>query len=377
MTGSKLPRKSRWILPAALLAALCLVGLFLLHYIHRQRLNHALILAIDALDEERALALLRAGADGAATHADAVNVSNFDLVRRLFGPASHTTAGASGDRADQSALLDYYSRAAAREQEARPAASSSALDERLPLALLSAGAPCSAVGDDGPLSLYFAALLRHHTAVQRILGLGVNANTITNSHHNTVLMAADAEDAGVLLDHGASVDLANEDGNTALFGADALKAVALLNRNARIEQINREGQTPLIYNSASGDDDSVLVLIARRANVTAKDVHGTTALLAAAAHCRLETIKALLRAGANLHDTKTDGTTTLMYSILNPDDRVSFWLLKQGVEVNVRGMGNNTALSIAEQRRRQAKDSGQPTERCDAIIRELRHHGAH
>ncbi len=104
-------------------------------------------------------------------------------------------------------------------------------------------------------------------------------------------------------------------------------------------------------------DDS-LSLLARHPNVAARDVHGTTALLAAAAHCRLEILKALVHAGADVHDVKKDGTTALMYSLYNSDESVFYWLLSRSPDLKARGMGDNTALSIARQLREQAITTG-------------------
>jgi ankyrin repeat protein len=338
-----------------------------------ERLNYDLVLAIKEQDSDRALALLRAGADAAVRQADGNPLASGAVFTRSLARLFHTGGPLHPQVsiANNPGILRLFYKAALDSEHGRHSApTNTAPTEALPLALLKAGAPIDQA-DSGTLCLYGAVHYHHHNVVMHLLDCGVDAGALTPRGLAT-LMDANADDVQALISHGADIEMRDEDGNTALFRADSLKAVTLLNLNAQLEARNTLGQTPLIYNCVAGNDDAVLVLLARFANVATCDLHGTTPFLAAAAHCRLETLKALAHAGADIHAKKRDGTTALMYALYNPDDRVFAWLLSRSPDLNARGLGDNTALGIAVQLRDQAKARGEAAGRYDKAINELR-----
>lgn len=367
--------------------------------VRHQRLNRELILAIEAENEDRALSLLRQGADGTARENDATkHTSAGDELREFWNRLRHKQDPAlkPGDAAmNRGALLLYYN-STPPEGAVNTLTVPGHPQERLALALIDAHAEISDTDDSGATPLYWAVHYHHHTVVRRLVSAGAAVNVELREAGGSPLIEADAEDTRVLLGHGADLNTDRE-GEGPLFEANAEKTELLLLHGAHIEDLEGYGWTPLYFACFNGDDLTVRVLLAHHANVSAQDtLYGLTPLLRAARSCRLETIKALVNAGANIHTRGWNGTTALMFSVDNGDNRVFYWLLNQGIDVNLRGIRGETALTVAQQRRAEAI-SQRRTEgaaevrlspeqgsarraaevaRFDAMIRELRNRGA-
>ena len=70
--------------------------------------------------------------------------------------------------------------------------------------------------------------------------------------------------------------------------------------------------SPLMEASRKGDTDQVQALLAKGADVNAKDNDGFTALMWAAFYDRTETVQALLAKGADVNAKENHGATALM-----------------------------------------------------------------
>jgi ankyrin repeat protein len=116
----------------------------------------------------------------------------------------------------------------------------------------------------------------------------------------------------LLLDHGADVDLKDNDGNTALLvsaGAGPYSPAGavyttnpvklLLELGANIQARNNNGDTALILAASLGgyeDAATVSLLLARGADIRARNKQGQTALDLALKHHRSETVPLLKKA---------------------------------------------------------------------------------
>lgn len=105
---------------------------------------------------------------------------------------------------------------------------------------------------------------------------------------------------------------------------------------------------PLVGSALRGDMDSVTNLLAKGANVNAKDVDGNTALNWAAIKGHVDIIRILLAKGAEVNAKNNNGDTALMCAVLGGNTETIELLLSKGAEVNSREYDSGmTALMLA------------------------------
>jgi len=108
----------------------------------------------------------------------------------------------------------------------------------------------------------------------------------------------------ILLQHGASVDIADSSGRTPLLWAAArdsrMASWLLLCHNASINATDNTGRSPLMYASAQGDDYLVRLYLDYSADINQRDnIRGWTSLFWAAENGHGTTVKLLLEHGAD------------------------------------------------------------------------------
>ncbi|MGE3539388.1 MAG: ankyrin repeat domain-containing protein [Candidatus Tectimicrobiota bacterium] len=109
--------------------------------------------------------------------------------------------------------------------------------------------------------------------------------------------------------------------------------------------------SPLIKATAKGDIATVRTLLARGADVHARDAQGRTALSYAAENGDPTTVQALLNNGADVNARDWQGWTSLMYAAENGDVTTTQILLMNKAHVNVKAEGSGwTALMSAASR---------------------------
>jgi ankyrin repeat protein len=373
----KCPRIQSTRVKTVLITAVVLIALpSLLIYreIRYQRLNRELIQAIQAHNDDRALKLLRDGADGTATLSDDKPITVRELLGRFINRLLHRPVALRTGQTRCSALLLFYYNGPASDylpQEPPPP-----LRENVPIALFDSGSPCEEADIDGRTLVFWAARYHHHSVLRRLVHSGARVNTVCGTLHATPLMAADATDARVLLEHKALTEAADDNGDTALFYADGPKTKLLLEYGAHIDVKGWQGETPLLNACSGGHDSAVQILLTHHASLSARDDLGSTPLLSAASACKLETLQLLTRAGCDVRAKDKNGTTALMLSVDNGDIRVFNWLLGQHIDINAHGVGDCTALSAAEQRYSESVQGGKPSAVYRTMIQRLRKHGA-
>jgi ankyrin repeat protein len=219
--------------------------------IQQDRLNRALIAAIQRRDVSTALAALDTGADPNSRDADTSKPLSFwQSLRRLFA-GMWRPGKPSVPVVNQNALilaLDFD-----WTDGAEPAA---------------------------PLSPLIRALVARRA----------NVNVSDEKGFTPLILAVVYEPADTvhdLLDKGAEVNARDADGQTALYWAAKLDKVGMvkdiLAHGADVNARDNSGQTALMQAALVGATDTVMELRAHGADVNARDAYGRTALMSAKA----------------------------------------------------------------------------------------------
>lgn len=128
---------------------------------------------------------------------------------------------------------------------------------------------------------------------------------------------------------------------------------ALLENGANPNVAGHDGETPLML---AQTPDVARRLLARGANVNAKDRYGTTVLIHAAPD-EVETLRLLLDSGAQLNAANGSGVTVLMTAAFDGNiDNVRL-LLQRGANVNATDSQGKTALQFARQSQEENDDA--------------------
>ena len=219
-----------------------------------------------------------------------------------------------------------------------------------------------------------AAAERGDTAtVRALLAKGADVNAQSGMGGNTALVLAvlsgDADTTQALLDKDADTEVKVGLGMTALMQAGRRTMLLLLAKGANVNAKDNEGKTVLMWAvdpQLSGSIEKVQALLEKGADVNAKDNNGRTALMwALSGHERFVSdifnppiVQLLLEKGADVNAQDNRGQTVLM-------EVVSFWanakfsaeplfsplvkeLIARGADVNAKDPNGKTALMRAQ-----------------------------
>src|ERR1043166_6286166 len=155
-----------------------------------------------------------------------------------------------------------------------------------------------------------------------------------------------------LLDHKPSLArLKDNTGRTALHRASAQGrievAALLLARGADVDARNKAGATPLRWAVTSGNVELVRLLLDKGANVNARTKGRSTPLMRAMENARAEIGELLIARGAKVNESDSSGQTALHYAVERSDPRLVDLLIQQGADVNVANQHGTTPLRIA------------------------------
>jgi ankyrin repeat protein len=105
----------------------------------------------------------------------------------------------------------------------------------------------------------------------------------------------------------------------------------------------------------AGDVDALSALLAKGADVNARDRYGQTSLMVAVIHGRLEVVRWLITGGAHLDHTAKFGLSALMLAVVRGETAIAETLAGAGADLTVRGTGapgfaGRTACDLARAR---------------------------
>jgi ankyrin repeat protein len=219
----------------------------------------------------------------------------------------------------------------------------------------------------------------HVDKVRLLLAKGAEVNARSKQGHTALTIAAarvgSAEVIRSLLDHGADLVAGNVLGAAAQSG-DIRVAQLLLERGADPNNGNKIGGprptsakrasepppmssflgipefiggTPLMYAAHAGNIEVIKLLLAKGADVNARNIVNGSALMLAAQKGDTAVVKLLLERGADAHIKNDYGYTALMYAASSEsnDPELIRAFLARGAEINVKAKDGETALKLA------------------------------
>jgi len=178
--------------------------------------------------------------------------------------------------------------------------------------LIQNGANVNAKNNDGKTPVHYAVLLGSTEVIRMLLVAGADIDSISLNIRSLIL-TGDVRVVNPLIAKSGDVDAKDESGCTMLHFADDTSVVELLlDKGANIDiKDNEYSFTPLHYAARFGREDVADVLIARGANINAKDKWDFQPIHWAAYHDRADVIELLLSKGADINAKTSLGQTPL------------------------------------------------------------------
>jgi ankyrin repeat protein len=191
---------------------------------------------------------------------------------------------------------------------------------------------------DAPRSLVQAIQRNDTAAVTRLLDGGIRP-TVTDADGVPALMLAtlfgNAAAVDLLLTRGADPNQTDKTGATALMWAvpDLPKVRLLLDRGANVNaRSSNLGRTPLLIAAgAPGSVDLLALLLARGADLRAKDAAGLSALAIAMQSADVEVVRFLVEKGLDPKEEVTAAALRLLYA--RPRPALVEYLMSRGLKV--------------------------------------------
>ncbi len=235
----------------------------------------------------------------------------------------------------------------------------------------------------GELKLVEAVKQNNRTAVQTLLGQGVDVNAAQRDGATALHWATyrdDLETVDRLIAAGANANVFNDLRVTPLILASANGNAGIIERllrgGAEPDSARENRVTPLMEASRTGSLDAVRVLLESGANANARtDDRQQTALMWAVSQQHPEVVRMLLESGADPHartrtrrdwvmldrgprrvaklaaavgtEVERGGNTALLFAAMNGDLNSARLLRAAGVEVNETGSDGNAPLVVA------------------------------
>lgn len=146
--------------------------------------------------------------------------------------------------------------------------------------------------------------------------------------------------------------LAGCDKNTPLMdkvvAGDRAAVSAMIAKGADVNARNNYGWTALSHAALIGNTELVKLLLAHGADVNAHDQSGWTPLMRAAMKGHAAVVKVLLQHGATVNDKeKNEGWTALHWAAARGHDKVVTLLLSHGADYTLRTQDGLTPLMLA------------------------------
>ena len=263
--------------------------------------------------------------------------------------------------------------------------------------LLQYGANVALTDKSGRTALHFAAGSSDNSCeiLRCLIENGADIDKGRNDNQTPLMIAAQKGHVSVatfLIEHGANVDLQDENGNTALhhtlYGSDVSCEIlsCLTGSGADVNGVNKVKHTPLMIAAKRGHLNALTLLIKHGAHdvdlqdsdgytalhyavyssdisceilscligigadVNARTNNGVTPLMIAAEEGHINAVTSLVKCGANVHLHDKDGQRALHHAMQSPQAsicEVLSCLIKNGADVNAHTFHNETPLMLA------------------------------
>ncbi|XP_072032648.1 uncharacterized protein [Amphiura filiformis] len=156
----------------------------------------------------------------------------------------------------------------------------------------------------------------------------------------------------LLVDHGADINLADNDGLTAVHCATSRNKSRCLKTlldecNCKVDQTDNNGCTPLFYAIMMDYHRCVKILLKHGASPSWQDLNGKSPVHCAAAKGSVRYLKMLKKSKGRLELPTSSGERPIHEAARAGNNDAVQFLLKRGVGVNVRNNDGLTALHIA------------------------------
>lgn len=173
----------------------------------------------------------------------------------------------------------------------------------------------------GVYDQFFAAVRRDNAqAVQQLLAIGFDANTLDPQKHTGLILAIAEKSTKVAAFLISTLNIDLETLNPA--GENALMLASISGQEALVRQliergadINKPGWTALHYAASGGHDNIVGLLLENHAFVDAESPNGSTPLMLAAQNGSTVTLKLLIEEGAQADQKNQQGLIALDFAI--------------------------------------------------------------
>jgi ankyrin repeat protein len=144
----------------------------------------------------------------------------------------------------------------------------------------------------------------------------------------------------------------NDELRSAVEKNDIKKVKELIAKGADVNAKDNHGTTPLMFAALMERAEAAKVLIEKGADVNAKDPEGWTPLIFAIRLGQAEIAKLLIEKGADANAKDTYGWTPLMHAAGLGHTAIVKIRLDKGADINAKSLKGDTALTIAEREKK-------------------------
>ena len=124
------------------------------------------------------------------------------------------------------------------------------------------------------------------------------------------------------------------------------KVISLIQRGADVNTADQNGTTLAMFAARAGNEKLLEFLLSNHANILIKSAYGDTAISLAALEGHLNSVKILAKAGAPI-DLEPGSWSPLNYAAFSGYDEVAAYLIGQGAKVDIRASNSMTSLMLA------------------------------
>jgi len=157
--------------------------------------------------------------------------------------------------------------------------------------------------------------------------------------HEAVCSQHKMEIVKLLVDHGATIDLTDDEGLTPFYRActfykcDIEVVKMLLKRGAFVDHKDKRGRTPLLHATLQRNLALMGLLLDSGASIDCKDREGCTPLLRAVQQQKIESVRLLINRGANILAVSKDFRSPLSCAIEKGSTDALYWMIRSRPEV--------------------------------------------